>query len=103
MKIIFFVAAFFIFCSNISLAHSPHFNGIEHPAYALIISINSYPEQPGWPKVDSKKNIDNIKYFIKRFAPNADINVLRDEQATKKNIIDDLNSILKSCDEGDRI
>ena len=103
MKSIFFIASFFACFTNISFAHPLHKNGIEHPTYALIISISSYPEQPGWPTVDSRKDVDNIKYFITKFAPNSDINNLRDEKATKKNIIDDLNSILKNCEAGDRI
>jgi hypothetical protein len=104
MKYKYFLTVIFSFSFNLlSLGHSSGTNGVVHPTYALIISIGSYPEQPSWPKVSSKEDAGNIEYFIKRFATDPDINILRDEQATKKNIIGALNTILKNADAGDGV
>ncbi|MDB5223474.1 MAG: hypothetical protein JWN83_2141 [Chitinophagaceae bacterium] len=104
MKYKFFLAVLFSFSFIlISVAHPFKNNGIAHPTYALIISIGSYAEQPSWPKVNSREDADNIEYFIKRFASDPIIDILRDEQATKKNIVNSLNAILKNAGEGDAV
>jgi uncharacterized caspase-like protein len=94
MKQIFLLTALFSYYNLYAGFSKLH--GIEHPTYALIISINSYPEQPGWPSVNSKEDIENIQFFLKRFAANADINVLQNEVANK-------NNILKYAAEGDQV
>jgi len=98
------VAALFCFqLQASSYGHEVKSGGIQKPAYLLIISIRSYPQQPSWPEVDSKKDIENIFYFINRFAPFNKPVFLKDSSATKKNIIHSLHSILAGCEAGDKV
>ena len=99
----FFLSVLWIFLLGIKAFPKSQNSGIERNTYALIISIGFYPEQPAWPKVNSAADVENIKYFINKFSPSAEVKVLRDEAATKTEIIKSLNNILKNCGEGDKI
>jgi uncharacterized caspase-like protein len=100
-----FLTALIIFISlgHFSFSRSKGSGGIARSTHAVIISIGSYPEQPSWPSVDSKKDIENIEYFIKKFSPRAGITSLRNELATKKAIIDAFDLLYKNAKAGDQV
>ncbi len=96
------VAVFFIICISYS-TFAYDLKGIDRPYYTLIISIGSYPQQPAWPTVNSKMDVDNLRFFNDKIAYGGDLKILKDEGATKKNIIAGLQYILTNCSKDDKV
>lgn len=70
--------------------------------YALIIAIGDYPKENYWPDISSKNDVDHVKAALVKIGFNpANITHLYDADATKKGIIDQLESLNKKLQKGD--
>lgn len=70
--------------------------------YALIIAVGNYPKSTGWPSINSANDVPLIKQtLLNQNFLEKDIEVLLDNQATYKNIINAFNSLLKKARQGD--
>ncbi len=70
--------------------------------YALIIAIGDYPAEGGWPSISSVNDVDHILAAIKHigFKEN-NIQILLNENATKKGIISSLKTLESKLKKGD--
>lgn len=69
--------------------------------YALIIAIANYPEESGWNSIHSNNDLQLLLPQFKRL--NFQIDSLTDEQATKKNILQALQRLIKQLKSGDNV
>ena len=70
--------------------------------HALIFAIGDYPEEGGWGKISSARDVGYIKATLikQKFDP-ANIKVVADSTATKKGIEDALKTLIASVGKGD--
>jgi hypothetical protein len=67
---------------------------------AILIGIGDYPEDGGWQKTSGDNDVSAMEKSIKSIGFN-NITKLVNKQATKSNIISELQHILDSCQPGD--
>lgn len=72
-------------------------------AHALIIAIGNYPyERTGWRKLSSLNDIPYIKKILKdQGFPEDNISILKDDEATKKGILNAFNDLINKVKRGD--
>lgn len=69
--------------------------------YALIVAIANYPEESGWNNIHSNNDLQMLLPQLKRLGFH--INTLADKQATKKNITQALQHLIKLIKAGDDV
>ena len=71
----------------------------------LIVAIGDYPEtgsNPDWPDISSVNDIPLIRSALQKQGFHSDnINVIKNEEATKKGIVDAISALTASCNKGD--
>lgn len=98
-----------LLCIFVSISHAgfgtevDSTKGIQPTTYALLISIGDYPLEPNWPTANSSEDISNLKSFINKFSPGAQINVLQDKNATRENILKAIDYITKNITPGNKV
>ena len=69
--------------------------------YALIVAIADYPKESGWNSIHSDNDLQLLVPQFKRLG--FQINTLIDKQATKKNITQDLQDLIRQLNPGDDV
>ncbi len=87
----------FVF-STITLLTFTSANAIEKKA--LIIGIGSYPQETGWSQINGDKDANVVEESLKGIGFRNTTKLIN-SQATKVNILDQLNTMLDSCQQGD--
>ena len=88
----FFIIWLSLLCVLCSLAQQKH---------ALIVAIANYPKESGWSSIHSNNDLQILLPQFKRL--DFHINLLADKQATKKNIIQALQHLIKQLKAGDDV
>jgi len=71
---------------------------------ALVIGIGDYPDESGWRKINGDQDIEIVCAFLQENGfSKSEINILKNAEATKENIVQQFQQISKNAKTGDRI
>lgn len=92
-----FLLVFLFGFSRLAISQQPG-----NTKFALLIGIGSYPEEKGWPQLSSIRDVDLIRNALLRQGyKDSNIEVLKDSQATKNNILDQIKELTSRVNKND--
>lgn len=78
------------------------FNGFTQTKRGLIVAIGEYPEETKWRPINSVNDIPLVRSALQKQGFNSEnIHVLKNEEATKQNIVNGIEDLIKATRSGD--